>query len=264
MIFYFLTFQLSNSYNTMFTLFQFANATSKARRECVKEINDVIERAGAFDAFCAGDYVRNVLAFIDVADARDFSTVDLYFPDKELIEKFLASEITPNLKENNSFDLIKLDIFLAPIICHERKDYQINFSIDRFVYRTDEFAFIDSANNLNVIGDSMISNLANEIANKEVVITQNYIDRAHCSNDFTAYLVLLKEGYSFQLPNGLWIRYNSSVTNEQALLNFKFLCGRSVKLATPVVSKPDAVQRKKRIAELLKELNELIALDVDN
>lgn len=245
----------------MYKQFDFANATHAARSACVEAIKDVISIAANKDAFCAGDFVRNVLVFDDVMETRPFKTVDLYFPDCSKACKTiqtLSYDLYPT-DIDNEFQLIKFDLILARIVFHPRDSYTIKFDIDRLAYKGG-FVRVYTQGVYDPIGDSQLVELVGHIKKKEVDLISLYIVKCQETNDYSAVLELANEDYCLCFPNGSRLVKGTGST---ALSNTEIvtLFNQFANNIKPKKDKKDKIARKKRIAELLKELAELTALD---
>lgn len=177
--------------------FDFAKASIRARSDCISAIHGIIFSAGCLKAFCAGDYLRNVLIFDDNAeDCRVFKTVDLYFPDKEAIAKFVNkySELQCSPLPDVYF-LVKFDQNIATIVFHLIQDYKVNFDIDRLVYLKDSIMdyHFDKCVDIDL---SLHKVLEEQIIKKQARAYRDYVFDAIEKNDYRAYIELMRDEFS--------------------------------------------------------------------
>lgn len=246
----------------MSKVFNLENATNKGRRDCINDINIIIATSVQFDAFCAGDYLRNVLVFDDLSDCRPFTTLDLYFPDLSKVVEFI--ELCDNLEcsgKEHVFKLIKYDYVIATIICHHIDDHQINFDIDKVIYLRNTLTKRSSyvSGNLHVP-----ERLVYQIRSKSAYMCNKYIRKVKETADYSAYLALMRENYTISFDNCCELYVRGFECSDKQLIT---MFNEVVKIIAPVPNLrvvSDKTVRQQRIAELTKELHELLSLELNN
>lgn len=164
----------------------------------IKQVDKFIKKANVKDGYAAGEYVRSIVNFkhrgVDNIKCAP-NTLELFFEFKGDMDDFIEDQ--KELLEHYNHDKYRLncDCGIRLITVKFDEDQIINFDIDNLIFNGTDLL-------VNGGNPEELEELQKKILNKEAEMTVEYANKIKENGNVDVLMILLKEGYTIELPNG--------------------------------------------------------------